>query len=69
MNSLVAVEAEAAGQRGLRLPHARVVLQVHLLVLHAPPEPLDEHVVDRPAPAIHADRHTARLQPLSERPK
>ncbi len=40
------------------LCHALVGLQVHLLVLQAPPQPLDENVVQPAALAVHRDRYT-----------
>ncbi len=49
MDPPLAVELEVAGQRLLRFPAVGVVFQVHLLVLRAPPQPLDEHVVERAA--------------------
>lgn len=67
MNSLLIAKVEIRGQRGLGLPTVRVILEGHLRVLHAPPQPLDEHVVDRSAATIHTDRHAVRVQPRRER--
>ena len=33
-----------------------VVSQIHVLVLHRPPQPLDHNVVERTTDAIHTDR-------------
>jgi len=62
MDALLAVELEVLGQPPLGLPAVAVVVRVNLLVLHAAPQPLDEHVVERPATSIHADRGAARLR-------
>ena len=35
-------------------------------MLHAAPEPLDEDVVERSPPAIHADRHAFSFQYIGE---
>ena len=42
--------------------HAVVGVQVDLLVLERAPEPLDEHVVEAAALAVHADRDPAVAQ-------
>ena len=44
-----------------------VELEVNLLVLHATPEALDEHVVERASTTVNADRHTVALQAHGER--
>ena len=67
MDAALAVEAEVARQRRLCFPAVAVILQVHFFVLHASPQPLDEHVVQRPAAAIHADHHAGRFQSAPER--
>src|SRR5439155_15754522 len=64
---LFIVEGEIPPQSPLGVPHASIVLQVDLLVLHAAPQPLHKHVVERAAPPIHADRHPRRQQPPGER--
>ena len=50
------VEIEIASDRGTCVRHALVGVQIDLLVLHRPPEPLDEHVVPPSALSVHADR-------------
>lgn len=35
-----------------QLSQRAVLLQEHMLPLHRPPEPLDDFVVERPAPAL-----------------
>src|SRR6185437_11610017 len=56
------VEGEVPGQRLTRLAPRSVGVQVHVLVLYAPPQPLDKDVVDPAALAIHADRNAGRFQ-------
>src|ERR1035441_7091870 len=56
------VELEVPRQARLQLRHRLVAHQVHVFVLHAPPQPLDEHVVQSPTAAIHADRNPLLLQ-------
>ena len=53
------VEAEERLQLGVGLDLGAVALQVDLLLLHGAPEPLDEDVVQSPAPAIHRQLHPA----------
>lgn len=58
------VETDIAAKGGTGLGDAGVGAQVNLLVLHSPPEPLDEDVV---APdAVHADGDPCILQHLNE---
>src|ERR1700728_2366330 len=56
------VSAEVTSQRGPRFGTVRVGSQIDLLVLDAPPQPLDEHVVDPSTFAIHADRNAGALE-------
>jgi len=60
------VELEVAGELLLRLGHAVVCVQIDMLVLHAPPQSLDEHVVHPSALAVHADLHVVILEHLGE---
>jgi len=57
------VRLQAAVQRRHRL----IIVQVHMLVLQAPPKPFHENVVQRPAAAVHTDRDPRLLQPARER--
>ena len=60
------IESEIAGQLLSGLGDALVGMQVDVLVLHALPQPLDEHVVD-PAPlAVQADPDGVGLENLGE---
>ena len=38
-----------------RFPGGLIPIQIDILVLHAPPQPLDEDVVVSPPPMVHAD--------------
>ena len=49
MAPLGIVEPEVASQSGAGSGHRLVGVQIHLLVFHAAPQPLDEHIID-PAP-------------------
>ena len=62
MNTLFVVEGEILAEAGTRLRDVPVVLEVHLLVLEAAPEALDEDVVEGPAPPIHAQAHLGRQE-------
>ena len=66
MGPLVIVEPEVGSQFPAGLPRAGVGFQVHLLVLHRAPQPLDEDVVRVPPLPVHADLHTAVLKDLGE---
>ena len=63
---LFVVEAEVRAQAVDRCRNGGVALQVHLLVLDRSPQPLDEHVVECPPPAIHADLHVGGVEPPGE---
>jgi len=56
------VEPEVALQRRVRFSRTVVGVQVDLLVLHASPQPLDEHIVDPSALAVHADADALGLK-------
>lgn len=59
----IEVASEARWQRRWRL----VGPQVDVLVLHATPQALDEHVVQPTTTTVHADRHVVRLEYARER--
>jgi len=61
------VEREVALQAKERFVRVLVVFQVHFLVLHRAPQPLDEDVIVRAALAVHADLHARFLEPARER--
>ncbi len=61
--AFLVVEREVPIQAPLKRRHDLVAPQVHVLVLHRPPQPLHEHVVQAAAPTVHAHRHPGRLQP------
>src|SRR2546427_819332 len=58
------VEAKIPAQRGARFGAVSVGVQINLLVLHAPPQPLDEHVIDPATLAVHADGDASPLETL-----
>src|SRR4051794_23380291 len=66
MGPLVVEEGEVPRQTTVQPRHRVVSLNVNVLVFHAPPEPLDEHVVQRPPPPVHAYRRPGRFQPPGE---
>ena len=43
-----------------------VSLDVNIVILERPPKPFDKYVIDRPAPAVHADRDLGIFQNLDE---
>ncbi len=51
-------QAQSRPRRGLMVP------QVHILVLHRPPQTLDHDVIKRPTGAVHADRRGFKSRPL-----
>ncbi|MBM4094167.1 MAG: RHS repeat-associated core domain-containing protein [Planctomycetes bacterium] len=67
MPALPVVELEIHRQRSAALLHAPVVLQVHLLVLHASPQTLDHDVIERSSLAVHADPDARLFQTTGER--
>lgn len=66
MPSFGVVEREIPIQAAPGLGSVGVVPQVDLLVLHAPPQPLHEDVVQRPAALVHVDPDPRALQPPRE---
>lgn len=67
MTTPCVVEREVSLQPCLTVLHALVVVQVNFLVLHASPQSLDEHVVQRSPAAIHTDRHAVLQQSARKR--
>src|SRR5437764_13917595 len=55
MRALCVVEAEVATDRGAGLGNPLVGSEIHLLILHRAPDPLDENVVTPCAFAVHAN--------------
>lgn len=60
------VAAEVSCQSGPCIGDGVVCPQVDLFVFDAAPQPLDEHVVEPAALAIHADMHTGVLEWVGE---
>src|SRR5439155_12578244 len=67
VRSFLVVEREILPQSPLRVSHSFILLRIDFFVFHTPPQPLHEHVVQRPAPPIHADPHSRRRKPPRER--
>src|SRR5207248_9189932 len=67
MRPLLVVEREVPPQPLLQLPHRLVAAGVDVLVLHAAPQPLHEHVVQAPPFAIHAHGDPGPDQPARAR--
>ena len=62
MRTLAVVEGEIFGQTNHQFPHRGVALQIHVLMLDVAPQPLNEDVVERSPPSIHADDHAFTLE-------
>ena len=56
MRAAAIVKVEIPANRGAGVWYAVVSVQIDLLVLYRPPQPLDEHVVPPRALAVYADR-------------
>src|SRR5580704_14699128 len=66
MRATTIVEIEVASDRCARLGRGVVSSEIHLLVLDATPQPLDEDVVPPGALAVHADSDPIFDQHASE---
>src|SRR5882724_9398345 len=64
MGASCIVKAEIPGERSAGLGPVRVPVQIDLFVLDTAPEPLDKHVVDPAAFAVHADGNTGVIEHL-----
>src|SRR3954453_9175539 len=62
MRALLVVEPEVGRQARHQFGDKIIRSNVDVLVFHTPPESLDEHIVRRPPPTVHAHRHTRLLQ-------
>ena len=60
------VEIQIPPERRTRLAYAVICPQIHLLVFHRAPQPLDKDVVPPGTAAIHADADRLVLQHLRE---
>src|SRR5512135_1840114 len=67
MKTLLIVEGEVPCQPPLQFRHRLITSDVNVFVFHRPPQPLDEHVVQRPTPTVHAHRYTRRQEPPRNR--
>ena len=67
MPAATIVELKIGSQSLPGIGHRSIRLQIHFLVFHASPEPLDKHVV-YPAPlAVHADPDTLGVKHIRKR--
>ena len=66
MRTLAVVEGEILGQADRQFAHCGIAIQIHILVLDASPETLDEDVVKGTAPPIHADDDILAFQGTRE---
>src|SRR5690606_2868278 len=64
--ALFVVEVDEVFAGGVQLASIRRRVQVKVIMLEGAPEALDEHVVDRPALAVHADLHAFGHTTLAE---
>lgn len=65
MPSILVVESEIPIEPVLQRRNVCVILKIHVLVFHSPPQPLDEDIVKRPASSVHADPNI-RFHTVSE---
>jgi len=66
VRTLAVIKGEVLGQADYQFAHRGIALQIHVLMLDAAPEPLDEDVVERAPPSIHADGDTLAFQHAGE---
>ena len=66
VSPLVAVVIDVGPERLFGLPAVGVLAEVDLLLLHRPPEPLEEDVVERSATFMHGHSHAALDQAARE---
>ena len=66
MGAVAIIKLKISSQAGHRPENSLVSVQVHFFVFNAPPEPLDEDVVQCSAAAIHADGHLMLFENASE---
>src|SRR5579864_6776198 len=62
MGTLLVVEPEIGCQARLQLRHLLMLRNVDVIVFYAPPQPFDEHVVQRTPPPVLAHRDPGLLQ-------
>src|SRR5271154_3615318 len=62
VRTFVVVELKPFADAPARLDHRAIRLQKNLLIFQAPPQPLDENVVQITAPPIHADPNLSPRQ-------
>ena len=63
MQPLVVIEREEFTKTRLRLGHCPIIVDENILVFDRPPQPLNEDIVEKSPPTIHADLNPGILQP------
>ena len=66
MRALRVVEVEILRQLLFRIADAFVGMKINVVILHHPPQPFDEHIVDPAALAVHADADAIVLEDAGE---
>jgi hypothetical protein len=66
MRPRLVVVREEPTQPHAQFRHPLVIPQVHIFVLHRPPQTLDKNIVQAPPLAVHAHLHARLLQSTSE---
>src|SRR5271165_3721184 len=67
MKTFLIVKGKVLHQTSQQFCHCFITSYVNVFVFYCPPEPLDEHVVQRPPTTVHAHRHPRRQEPPRER--
>ena len=62
MPSFPIVKIKVAGQSVSCLPHLFIGMDINFLIFHASPQPLDEDIIMKTAPAIHRDPYALLFQ-------
>jgi hypothetical protein len=57
MGPLIVIKGEIRSEATVQLGKELVPLKVNILIFDATPQPLDENIIQCPAPSIHADRN------------
>lgn len=66
MRTFVVVEPEIGRKPRFEFRHRAIVPKIDILVLDTAPEPLDKHIIQRPATAVHADQDLVVQQRTGE---
>lgn len=66
MKPLAVIESEVTLQSLLEFLHGLIILEIDILILEAPPEPLYEDIVERSIAPVHADSDTVFFKDADE---